>query len=120
MLNKFGVPSIQLGNYLAQSRAMFLANAYLRLSQYLVSRQRFICAADRFICLRRYKNAHFVCVSAYLHTKNMVLQNRCADKKIKTVCKGKTFAHRPMHICVAVYFLKKSQLKPLSRCQKLG
>jgi hypothetical protein len=29
-------------------------------------------------------------------------------KKI-SVCEGKTFAHRPMHICVSVYFLKKSQ-----------
>ncbi len=48
-----GVPGILLGNYLAQSRAMFLANAYLERSQCLASRQTFICAADRFICLRR-------------------------------------------------------------------
>ncbi len=55
------------------------------------------------------KNGHFVCVSAYLHTKNMILQNRCIDKKIKMVREGKTFAHHPMCIYVAVYFLKKSQ-----------
>ncbi len=29
-----GVPHIQLGNYLVQSRAMFLANVYLHLSQF--------------------------------------------------------------------------------------
>ncbi len=47
-----GVPRMLLGNYLAQSRAMFLANAYLRLSQFFTDRQSFICAADGFICLR--------------------------------------------------------------------
>ncbi len=36
-----GVPCIQLGNYLAQSRAMFLANAYLRLSQFFAHRHCF-------------------------------------------------------------------------------
>jgi hypothetical protein len=41
-----GVPHIQLGNYLAQSRAMFLANAYLHLSQIFADRQSFVCAAD--------------------------------------------------------------------------
>ena len=50
---EFGVPYILLGNYLAQSRAMFLVNAYLERSRCLASRQTFICAADRFICLRR-------------------------------------------------------------------
>jgi hypothetical protein len=39
----------------------------------------------------------------------MIIQNRYADKKL--VCKGKTFAHRHMRICVSVYFLKKSQPK---------
>ena len=29
----------------------------------------------------------------------------------KMVCKGKTFTHHPMRICVSVYFLKKSQPK---------
>jgi hypothetical protein len=27
----------------------------------------------------------------------------------KSVCKGKTFTHCPMHICISVYFLKESQ-----------
>jgi hypothetical protein len=53
MKNKFRVPCIQLGNYLAQIRAMFLANTYLHLSQCLAHRKSFICAADRFICLHR-------------------------------------------------------------------
>jgi hypothetical protein len=39
----------------------------------------------------------------------MIIQNRYADKKKYSVCKGKTFAHHPMRICVSVYFLKKSQ-----------
>jgi hypothetical protein len=51
--NVIGVPRILLGDYLAQSRAMFLANVYLRLSQCSASRQTFICAADRFNCSRR-------------------------------------------------------------------
>ncbi len=46
-----GVPRIQLGNYLAQSRAMFLANEYLERSHFFADRWSFICAADRFICL---------------------------------------------------------------------
>jgi hypothetical protein len=41
-----GVPRIQLGDYLAQSRAMFLANVYLERSQFFAHRQSFICAAD--------------------------------------------------------------------------
>ncbi len=51
--NRIGVPHVLLGNNLAQSRAMRLANEYLERSQCLASRQTFICAADRFICLRR-------------------------------------------------------------------
>jgi hypothetical protein len=47
------VPRIQLGNYLAPSKAMFLANAYLEGSHFFADRQSFICTADRFICLRR-------------------------------------------------------------------
>ncbi len=35
----------------------------------------------------------------------------CRLKK-KKLCEQKTFAHRPMRICVAVYFLKKSQPNP--------
>ncbi len=35
---EIGVPHTLLGNYLVQSRAMFLANAYLGLSQCLASR----------------------------------------------------------------------------------
>ncbi len=51
--NVIGVPGILLGDYLAQSRAIFLVNAYLEGSQCLASRQTFICAGDRFICLRK-------------------------------------------------------------------
>ncbi len=47
------LPGIQLGDYFAQSRAMFLANVYLERSQFFAHRQSFICAADRFICSRR-------------------------------------------------------------------
>ncbi len=46
-------PRIQLGTYLAQSRAMFLANAYLERSKLFAHRQSFICTADRFICSGR-------------------------------------------------------------------
>jgi hypothetical protein len=104
-----GVPRILLGDYSAQSRAMFLANAYLERSQCLASRQTFICAADRFICSRRLKNGHFLCLSALFYKEITIIQNRYADKK--SVCEGKTFAHRPMRICVSLYFLKKSQPK---------
>jgi hypothetical protein len=48
-----GVPRIQLGNYLAPSKAMFLANVYLEGSHIFADRQSFICTADRFICSRR-------------------------------------------------------------------
>ena len=48
-----GVPRIQIGDYLAQNRAMRQVNAYLDMPQYFASRQSFICAADRFICSRR-------------------------------------------------------------------
>ena len=50
---EIGVSHTLLGDYLVQSRAMFLANVYLESSQCLASRQTFICAADRFICSRR-------------------------------------------------------------------
>ena len=53
MSDVIGVPRILLGNYLAQSRVMFLANVYLEGSQCLASRQTFICAPDRFICSHR-------------------------------------------------------------------
>ncbi len=36
---EIGIPHILLGNYLAQSRAMFLVNAYLERSQCSASRQ---------------------------------------------------------------------------------
>jgi hypothetical protein len=49
---EIGVPRILLGNYLAQSRAMFLVNAYLEGSQCSASRQTFICAADRYLSAR--------------------------------------------------------------------
>ncbi len=58
------VPCTLLGDYLAQSRAMFVVSAYLERSQCLASRQTFICAADRFICLRRWEIGHFY---VYLH-----------------------------------------------------
>jgi hypothetical protein len=41
---------IELGDYLGQRKAMFLANAYLRLFHFFADRQSFICAADRFNC----------------------------------------------------------------------
>jgi hypothetical protein len=47
------VPCIQIGEYLAQSRAMHLANVQIFGSQCLASKQSSICAADRFICVRR-------------------------------------------------------------------
>ena len=50
---EIGVPRTLLGDYLAQIKAMRLANAYLERSQCLASRQTFICAADRFIRSRR-------------------------------------------------------------------
>jgi hypothetical protein len=60
-----------------------------------MSRQSFICAADRFL-----KNGHFVCVSAYLHKENMTLQNRRADKKLRWYA-----TEKPLHtiLCVSVY-----------------
>ena len=50
---EIGVPRTLLGNNSVHIKAMHLANAYLGPSQCLVSRQTFICTADRFICSRR-------------------------------------------------------------------
>ena len=47
------VPQIQIGDNLAQSRAMRLVNVQTFGSQCLASTQSSICAADRFICVRR-------------------------------------------------------------------
>ena len=47
------VPQIQIGDNLAQSRAMRLVNVQTFGSQCLASKQSSICAADRFICVRR-------------------------------------------------------------------
>ena len=79
---EIGVPRTLLGNYLAQSRVMFLASAYLERSQCLVSRQTFICAADRFICLRRQENGNFYVYLHYFLKKSKILQNRYVDKNI--------------------------------------
>jgi hypothetical protein len=46
-------------------------------------------------------------------TKKSQLYRTDTQIKKKLVCKGKTFAHLPMHICVSVYFLKKSQPKQI-------
>jgi hypothetical protein len=46
-------PCIQIGNNLAQIKAMLLANVQIFGSQCLASKQSSICAADRFICVRR-------------------------------------------------------------------
>jgi hypothetical protein len=59
-----GVPRILLGNYLAQKKAMFLANAYLERSQYLASRQTFICAQ---IDLSARADRKMVIFYVYLH-----------------------------------------------------
>jgi len=47
------VPRIQTGDNLAQIKAMHLANVQIFGSQCLASKQSSICAADRFICVRR-------------------------------------------------------------------
>jgi hypothetical protein len=44
-------------------------------------------------------------------TKKSRLYRTDMQIKKNLVCEGKTFAHRPMRICVSVYFLKKSQPK---------
>ena len=44
-------------------------------------------------------------------TKKSRLYRTDTQIKKKSVCEGKTFAHRPMRICVSVYFIKKSQPK---------
>ena len=46
-------PRIQIGNNLAQIKVMLLANVQIFGSQCLASKQSSICAADRFICVRR-------------------------------------------------------------------
>ncbi len=71
---------IQIDDNLAHKKAMRLANAYLEGSQCLASRQTFNCAPDRFIRSRRYKNGHFLCLSAFFPKEIMILQNRYADK----------------------------------------
>jgi hypothetical protein len=42
-------------------------------------------------------------------TKTQFYRTDAQIKKIKMVCEGKNFAHHLMRICIAVYFLKKSQ-----------
>ena len=69
---------IQIGDNLAHKKATHLANAYLERTQYLASRQTFICAADRFI--RSQKNGHFLCLSALFPKEITIFQNRYADK----------------------------------------
>jgi hypothetical protein len=104
-----GVPGIQLGNYLAQSREMFLANAYLESSQFLqidsvLSAPQIdlsACSDKKMVILYLY-----LCICT---TKTRFYRTDAQIQKIERVCKGKTFAHRPMRICVSVYFLKKSQ-----------
>jgi hypothetical protein len=56
------------------------------------------------------KNGHFLCLSVLFHKEIMIMQNRYADKK-KIGVRRKTFTHRPMHNCISVYFIKKSQPK---------
>jgi hypothetical protein len=53
-----------------------------------------------------------VILYVYLHTcitKTQFYRTDTQIKKIETVCEGKTFAHRPMRICISVYSLMKSQ-----------
>jgi hypothetical protein len=103
------VPRILLGDYLAQSRAMHLANAYLERSQCLASRQTFICATDT-LDLAAPADRKMVIFYVYLRYFTKKSQLYRTDTQIKKlVCKGKTFAHCPTPICVSVYFLKKSQ-----------
>ena len=75
---EIGVPCTLLGNYLAQSRAIFLANAYLEGSQYVwcLGRQTFICAAD----LSARADRKMVIFYVYLRYFLMILQNRYAEK----------------------------------------
>ena len=50
---KVRVPRKQMGDYLAQSRPMHLANVQTFESQCLASKQSSICATDRFIFVHR-------------------------------------------------------------------
>ena len=109
---EIGVPHTLLGGYLAQSRAMFLANAYLERSQCLASRLTFICAADRYLSARaNRKMVIFYVYLRYFLKKSRFYRTDMQIKIIETVCEGKTFTHRLMCICVSIYFLKKSQPK---------
>jgi hypothetical protein len=53
-------------------------------------------------------------------TKKSRLYRTDMHIKKKMVCEGKTFAHRPMRICVSVYFLKKSQPKRRAKAETVS
>jgi hypothetical protein len=92
MSKVIGVPGILLGNYLAQSRAMFLAIVYLRLSQCLASRQTFICAADRFIFLVQIEKWSF-----FMSICNISQRNHDYAEQIRRLKKNWCAKEKPLH-----------------------
>ena len=71
------------------------------------------------IDLSVFADKNMVNLYACMHTITKKSQFYRADTQVKIlrwfsfVCEEKIFAHCPMHICVSVYFLKKSQPKEL-------
>jgi hypothetical protein len=56
------VPHIQIGDYLAQIKAIRLANVQTFGSQCLASKQSSICATDRYMCAQIEKWSIFMCI----------------------------------------------------------
>jgi hypothetical protein len=96
--NVIGVPGILLGNYLVQSRAMFLANAYLHLSQCLASRQTLSVPQIDLSAHADRKMVIFMSICV-IYKEITILQNRYADKQFGVQRK------KPSHtiLCVSAY-----------------
>jgi hypothetical protein len=53
-----------------------------------------------------------MCICTTAQQKHIFLAQMRRRKKIKMVCKGKTFAHRPMRISMAVFSKEITALAP--------
>jgi hypothetical protein len=71
-----GVPRILLGDYLAQNRAMFLANAYLERSQCLASRDRLLSVPQIDLSARADRKMVIFYVYLRYFTQKSQIQNR--------------------------------------------
>jgi hypothetical protein len=96
-----GVPRILLGDYLAKSRAMFLANAYLERSQCLASLDRLLSVPQ--IDLSACADRKMVIFYVYLRFFTKKSQLCRTDTQIKN--KIRCAKEKPLHtvLCVSAH-----------------